>query len=119
MTKRIPPHIKASDIRMGIVLLAEKEFESYNLNRRQRQIAHRMFLGESGSHIAKKLFITPSCVRYHMSNIYNKTKTKNREEFLQAIWQGIIFSRKKWNSRADMRKDSASYSDFFKEWNIE
>ena len=97
--------IEASDIVTGIGILAEREFVQHGLSRRQCQIAYRLFRGESGKLIAKQLYITPSCVRYHISKIYSKTKSKNREEFLRTIWKGIHFSKTSWNSKDEMRED--------------
>lgn len=116
MRKKSESTIEASDIVTGIRLLAQREFTHHGLSRRQCQIAYRLFQGESGKLIARRLFITTSCVRYHISKIYAKTSSKNREDFLRTIWKGIHFSKTSWSSKDEMRKDRDNRFSEMGEW---
>lgn len=116
MRKKSASIIEAADIVMGIGLLAQREFTHHGLSRRQCQIAYRLFQGESGRLIAKRLYITTSCVRYHISKIYAKTSSKNREDFLRTIWKGIHFSKTSWSSKDEMQKDREKRLSEMGEW---
>lgn len=97
MGNRKASTIQASDIVKALELLVIEELLSYGLSRRQCQVAYRLFYGYSGNLIAKKLYLTPSCIRYHISIIYTKTKSRCREDFLRTIWHGVHVSKTKWN----------------------
>ena len=116
MVEKRSSRIDATDILIGIGLLAEREFVQYGLSQRQRQIAYRMFQGQSGKAIAKRLYITQSCVRYHISIIYTKTKSKNREQFLNTIWKGIHRSDTSWKNKDEMKRDVRDHHSRIGEW---
>lgn len=105
MAKKKSARIKASDITAGMNLLLEQEFIEHGLNFRQCQVAYHLFIGDSGNMIAKKLYISISCVRYHISKIYEKTHSKNREDFLHTIWKGIFVSKASWKNKDAMHRD--------------
>lgn len=116
MARKKSSSIEAADIVMGISLLAEHEFISHGLSRRQCQIAFGLFQGDSGNLIAKRLYLTPSCVRYHITIIYRKTKSRNREDFLHKIWRGINVSKTSWKDKAEMKKDRDEYFAEVRDW---
>lgn len=103
--KRKASAINASDIVNGLRLLLEREFAHHDLNKKESQIALRIFLGQSGNLIAKRLYITPSCVRYHITKIYEKTCAKNREDFLNTMWKGVSDSETSWDNPREIRRD--------------
>lgn len=108
--------IDAADIVMGISLLAEREFANHGLSRRQCQIAFGLFQGDSGKLIAKRLYLTTSCIRYHITIIYKKTKSKNREDFLHTIWRGINASKTSWKNKAEMQRDRDAHLAKVRDW---
>lgn len=69
--------------------LRANEFDKYYLTFRERQVANGILDGERASTIANSLFLSESCVRYHMSNIYRKAKVSTRQEFTRKIRAGI------------------------------
>lgn len=62
-----------------------------DLTERQRAVAHWMALGKSNKTIGKKLFISSSTVKAHLTEIYKKFGVSNRTEATRKlIEKGII-----------------------------
>ncbi len=57
----------------------------YNLTNRENEIALQIIKGDSYKNIAENMFITYGTVRKHASNIYTKTNSSSREEFIRKI----------------------------------
>jgi DNA-binding CsgD family transcriptional regulator len=53
------------------------------LSDREREVAALLLEGLSYAQIAKELFVTRSTVAFHLSNVYAKTGTSTRHEFVQ------------------------------------
>lgn len=79
----------ACDTIKELMILREHEFARYRLNRLERMIAHRILDGETNALIAQHLFMSLSCVKYHVRNIYRKVGCMSKAEFCQAIRSGI------------------------------
>jgi DNA-binding NarL/FixJ family response regulator len=74
----------SSDVSKKIVsVFREKRYSM--LSQRENQIIG--FLGEGATYrdIAKKLFITPSTVNFHLQNIYLKLNVKSKSEALNRL----------------------------------
>lgn len=54
--------------------------EKYNLTSREQEIIKLIIENASDDEIANKLYISKPTVRFHISNIFKKTKTKSRTE---------------------------------------
>lgn len=57
------------------------ELDKFSLSEREKEIAEHLLLGETNQQIADKLFISIATVKTHITNIFNKTNTKNRMRF--------------------------------------
>ena len=55
------------------------------LSDRERDVAALLLEGLSYAQIAKELYVTRSTVNYHLSNVYAKTGTSTRHEFVQLL----------------------------------
>lgn len=55
------------------------------LSDREREVATLLLEGLSYAQIAKELFVTRSTVAFHLSNVYAKTGTATRHEFVQLL----------------------------------
>jgi len=64
---------------------ADGVIESYDLTAREQEILRLILRGESNKEIEKKLFISASTVRNHISNIYQKLDVRNRLELINLI----------------------------------
>jgi ligand-binding sensor domain-containing protein/DNA-binding CsgD family transcriptional regulator len=64
---------------------ADGIIEGYGLTAREQEILRLILRGESNKEIEKKLFISASTVRNHISNIYQKLGVKNRLELINLI----------------------------------
>ena len=53
------------------------------LSEREREVASLLLEGLSYAQIARELFVTRSTVAFHLSNVYAKTATSSRHEFVQ------------------------------------
>lgn len=60
-------------------------FETYGLTAREKEILGLVLSGESNKEIGRKLFISPSTARNHISNIYQKIGVRNRLELINRI----------------------------------
>lgn len=78
----------------GYLTLAGWEIESeLSLSPREKQVLRLLAEGYSNSEIAKKLFVSPSTVHTHRSNLMEKLGLSNRHELLQyARQKGLIQS---------------------------
>ena len=74
---------------LGITDTQEKDWETvareYKLTSRELEVLIVTFSGLSNPDIAKKLYISESTVKQHLSHIYRKMGVKNRYELLQKI----------------------------------
>lgn len=74
---------------LGIKYEQEEAWESfakeYKLTSRELELLTNVCKGLSNPDIAKKLFISESTVKQHLSHIYKKTNVKNRYELIQKI----------------------------------
>lgn len=68
-------------IRYGAQL--ESEEIDYHLTKRETQILEQLAAGRSYQEIAENLFISPSTVRKHIENIYQKLQVHNKVEAVQ------------------------------------
>ncbi|MGD1947718.1 MAG: response regulator [Croceivirga sp.] len=59
-----------------------KEFRHPELSQRENQIIGYLGKGATYKDIAKKLFVTPSTVNFHLQNIYVKLNVKSKSEAL-------------------------------------
>lgn len=57
----------------------------FALTDREQEIVHMIQFGMSNKEIADKLFLSPSTVRNHISNIFEKTQTSTRGKLLHLI----------------------------------
>ncbi len=62
-------------------------FDNYQITPREQEIILLLKEGLKNHQIAKKLFISPNTVKFHINNIYKKTKTKTRLELFNLIEQ--------------------------------
>lgn len=53
---------------------------SYGLTKRETEIVYLVCAGKSSEDICSQLFITPATLSKHLSNIYSKTKVRNRTQ---------------------------------------
>ncbi len=76
-------------IRMGSELPSEKI--DYNLTKREGEILEQLASGLNYQKIAENLFISPSTVRKHIENIYQKLQVHNKVEAVQlALRNGLV-----------------------------
>ncbi|GAA4954381.1 hypothetical protein GCM10023314_30020 [Algibacter agarivorans] len=59
--------------------------DMYNLTNRENEIALQIIKGHSYKEIAENMFIAYGTVRKHASNIYVKSNSSNRVEFINNI----------------------------------
>ncbi|MDI9469844.1 MAG: LuxR C-terminal-related transcriptional regulator [Bacillota bacterium] len=64
---------------------ATVDIEQFGLTKREKEIFDLILEGLSAAEMAKCLFITERTVRFHMTNIYQKTQTKSRMELLAKL----------------------------------
>lgn len=75
-SKKYPPELESL-----LPLLVGK----YKLSSRETDVLAELIAGYKTPVIAKKLFITPRTVKYHISNIYKKMNISSREELNRYI----------------------------------
>jgi DNA-binding CsgD family transcriptional regulator len=63
----------------------EKLAVAHSLSKREREIAYYMGRGHGAGYIAQTLMISENTARTHIRNIYRKTETSSREEFLKVL----------------------------------
>ena len=63
-----------------------KTAASFSLTKRETEIVSLVCAGKSGDEMCESLFITHATLSKHLSNIYSKTKVKNRTQ-LYALFQ--------------------------------
>jgi len=66
-----------------ITMFQQKRYPQ--LSKRENQIAEYLGQGETYKGIAKKLFVTPSTVNFHIQNIYLKLNVNSKSEALQKL----------------------------------
>lgn len=76
----ITDNIKYSSNNQTTAQHIAKLSEKYNLTSREQEICELILKNASDDEIANKLFISKPTVRFHISNILKKTKTKSRVE---------------------------------------
>ncbi len=59
--------------------------EAYKISNRESEILQSILAGRSNDQIAEALFISPSTVRNHISNIYQKLGIRNRIQLLNLL----------------------------------
>jgi ligand-binding sensor domain-containing protein/DNA-binding CsgD family transcriptional regulator len=64
---------------------ADRVIEGYGLTAREQEILRLVLQGSSNTDIEKKLFISGSTVRNHVSSIYRKVGVKNRLDLINRI----------------------------------
>lgn len=65
----------------------QKSFENYGLTKREIEIVKLIQSGKSNGDIASELFISETTVKKHVSNIFEKTGVKKREELI--CWEKL------------------------------
>jgi ligand-binding sensor domain-containing protein/DNA-binding CsgD family transcriptional regulator len=75
--------IKSSSLAIGED--PEAMMEAYDLTSREKEILRLVLQGASNKDIERKLFISPSTVRNHIYNIYQKLGVRNRLELINRI----------------------------------
>lgn len=71
---------------LQLIRLGAPEMEApidYNLTKRETQILEQLASGRNYQEIAENLFISPSTVRKHIENIYQKLQVHNKVEAVQ------------------------------------
>lgn len=79
---------------MGYLIdVAKVRFLNLGLTERQADVMHRLFMGSTNKEIAKDLKISEKAVKWHLTNIYQLTKAKNRKDLMVYIIQKGIYDR--------------------------
>lgn len=85
----------------SVILPEDSFFKEHNFSPREKEVLLLMLQGHKIKDIAKKLFITESTVKGHISAIYSEIGVKSRTEFFQTLeeyqinhfgYQSFIFS---------------------------
>jgi DNA-binding CsgD family transcriptional regulator/streptogramin lyase len=77
--------IKSSSLAIGENL--DVVIEAYDLTSREREILRLVLQGTRNKDIERRLFISPSTVRNHIYNIYQKLGVRNRLELINRVAQ--------------------------------
>ncbi len=56
------------------------------LSKREAEVAKLLIMGVTSKYIADKLFVTEKCIKFHITNIFQKTRCKQRGEFIARWW---------------------------------
>ncbi len=95
-SKLVASGLNAKDIFFALHELRRHEFRRRGFTFRECQIASRLLDGESNDHIAAKLYLSPSTVKYHLKSIYGKTNCKGRSEFAALMQRAMQNSHICW-----------------------
>ena len=82
----VPDFSSVSDLtpeQFDELLLRFKKF--YHLTRRETEILSELLWERSIAEISEKLVVTPRTVKYHTSNLYQKTGVKNQKELKRTL----------------------------------
>lgn len=63
------------------------DLKEYNLTEREREVLELLYEGSSTINICEKLFIAPTTLKKHVSNIYRKVGISNRMELVHLLHQ--------------------------------
>ena len=102
-------NLAAADIMNCCKVLTEMEFRNYHLSDTEKSIAMCILASDTNSSIAKKLYLSDSTIKYHIRNIYKKTKCNDRNTFIKLILSGISNSKHTWHDRVDIDRDMARF----------
>lgn len=94
--KLIASEINAQDIFFALHEVRRYEFRRFGFTLRECQVADRLLDGESTEHIASKLYLSTSAIKYHLKHIYGKTNCKNRSEFVALMRRTMQSSLIRW-----------------------
>ncbi|MCH4889083.1 helix-turn-helix transcriptional regulator [Acidaminobacter sp. JC074] len=61
------------------------DIDKFNLTEREKMLAELLLKEKTNKQIAATLFIAESTVKKHLQNIYRKTETKDRHDFIKKI----------------------------------
>ena len=59
--------------------------DSFNLSKREREIAELIFQGKNNKEIAATLYLSPNTIKVHASNLYRKLGAANRIQVAQVL----------------------------------
>jgi DNA-binding CsgD family transcriptional regulator len=62
-----------------------KFFKTYNLTNREQEIVAKLMYGKSNKEISDLLFVTEKTVKFHLTNIYKKTRVKSRMQLISKL----------------------------------
>lgn len=81
--------LPAAQIIEGFRALQDREFAKHRLTGREADVARLILEGQSNRTIAKALFITESCVKFHINNILRKIGGHSRRDLFAIIRIGM------------------------------
>lgn len=85
LNKFLEPFLKTSLKQKTNNTDLEQIFQNFNLTKREKEIAVMVCNGKSNKEIETDLFISIQTVKFHIYNIYQKTKVKSRIQFVNLI----------------------------------
>lgn len=104
--KRAKDPICATDILRALYLMREDELKRHNLTKKEIVVAQHMLDGVGNADIAKRLRLSVSGVKYHVSNILVKTRRHTREELCRLVRLAVAASDRTWKNTAEIEKDA-------------
>lgn len=104
--KRAKDPICATDILRALYLMREDELKRYDLTKKEIVVAQHILDGVGNADIAKRLRLSVSGVKYHVSNILLKTRRRSREELCRLVRLAVASSDRTWKSTAEIEKDA-------------
>jgi DNA-binding NarL/FixJ family response regulator len=78
-------NLKDSFISPDVESIGKDFIVAYGISSREQEVILELIRGTSYKNIAKKLFISLSTVKSHVSNIYQKTETNNKIELIRVL----------------------------------
>ncbi len=64
---------------------AERLVKRHCLTERESQVLHAILLGRTRGQIAAELDVSAATIKWHMHNLFAKTKTRNRADLLRLV----------------------------------
>lgn len=68
-----------------------KFFKANKLSDREQEVVAKLMYGKSNKEISNALFVTEQTVKFHLTNVFKKTRVKSRVQLLNLLMSHNCF----------------------------
>lgn len=76
------------------MVTVQEHLRARGLSKSEARVVEKILVGYANKEAAWQLGVTEACVKWHLTNVYKKTETKERKELIRKLNRWGIYGKK-------------------------